>query len=313
MKRKVIQIAGSTQLISLPRKWALRYNIKKGEELEIKEQGSRLIISTEENVSERKLEVDITGLDRTTILLLLQGTYRLGYDEIKLNFSNPTTKHFRTNEKRKVISVIHEVGLRLMGMDIIQQRENFVVLKELTSSSIKEFDSIIRRIFLLLLDASHDLAEGCKSMNMHLIDTIEEKHDTITKFVSLCLRILNKKGYKEPTKICTYYQLISQIDKITDVLKYRAREFLDIKKPLSNDGKKVVDLVHKSLELFYDLFYKFDLKKAMLVYETRDNVLKTMLKMQSKADKKEIIYLNNLASLLELVVDVLQCRIALEN
>ena len=37
MRRKVIQIAESTQLISLPRKWALKYNIKKGEELEIEE------------------------------------------------------------------------------------------------------------------------------------------------------------------------------------------------------------------------------------------------------------------------------------
>ena len=30
MKRKVIQIANSTQLISLPRKWVLDHNIKKG-------------------------------------------------------------------------------------------------------------------------------------------------------------------------------------------------------------------------------------------------------------------------------------------
>ena len=29
MKRKVIQIANSTQLISLPRKWTIKYGIKK--------------------------------------------------------------------------------------------------------------------------------------------------------------------------------------------------------------------------------------------------------------------------------------------
>ena len=31
MKRKVIQIAESTQLISLPRKWALRFDLKPGQ------------------------------------------------------------------------------------------------------------------------------------------------------------------------------------------------------------------------------------------------------------------------------------------
>ena len=33
MKRKVIQIAESTQLISLPRRWAMKCNVKKGDEL----------------------------------------------------------------------------------------------------------------------------------------------------------------------------------------------------------------------------------------------------------------------------------------
>ena len=41
MRRKVIQIAGSTQLISLPRKWAIRQGIEKGEELNIDEQGNK--------------------------------------------------------------------------------------------------------------------------------------------------------------------------------------------------------------------------------------------------------------------------------
>ena len=35
MKRKVIQIAESTQLVSLPRKWALANNIRRGDELEV--------------------------------------------------------------------------------------------------------------------------------------------------------------------------------------------------------------------------------------------------------------------------------------
>ena len=33
MKRKVIQIANSTQLISLPRKWSQKYGVKKGDEI----------------------------------------------------------------------------------------------------------------------------------------------------------------------------------------------------------------------------------------------------------------------------------------
>ena len=44
MKRKVIQIADSTQLVSLPRKWTIKNGIKKGDELEIVEKGPKLIV-----------------------------------------------------------------------------------------------------------------------------------------------------------------------------------------------------------------------------------------------------------------------------
>jgi len=42
MKRRVIQIADSTQLVSLSRKWAIQRGIKKGDELEVKEEGNRV-------------------------------------------------------------------------------------------------------------------------------------------------------------------------------------------------------------------------------------------------------------------------------
>ena len=54
MGRKVIQIADSTQLISLPRKWALQHGIKKGDELEVEEKGRKIVISTEKG---EKLDV----------------------------------------------------------------------------------------------------------------------------------------------------------------------------------------------------------------------------------------------------------------
>ena len=46
MKRKVIQIAESTQLVSLPRKWALKYGVKKGDEVDVLEEGNKIVVST---------------------------------------------------------------------------------------------------------------------------------------------------------------------------------------------------------------------------------------------------------------------------
>ena len=62
MKRKVIQIADSTQLISLPRKWSLAHGIKKGDELEITEKGRQLTVSITQMGEQDSLK---TNLDLT--------------------------------------------------------------------------------------------------------------------------------------------------------------------------------------------------------------------------------------------------------
>ena len=64
MKRKVIQIANSTQLISLPREWAKKYNIKKGDELEIEAKGNKLEICCEKDIELENISINISGLDR---------------------------------------------------------------------------------------------------------------------------------------------------------------------------------------------------------------------------------------------------------
>ena len=63
MKRKVIQIANSTQLISLPRKWSLQFGIKKGDELEVEEKGSQIIVSTEKGVKNKKIKITVCRLN----------------------------------------------------------------------------------------------------------------------------------------------------------------------------------------------------------------------------------------------------------
>ncbi len=112
MKRKVIQIAESTQLISLPRKWAQAHGIKKGDELEITEEGNKLSITTEsEKATERKV-IDISELTdyRKT---LIAAAYLKGYDELEIIFGKP-----------EYAQQIQELMSWLSGYDLIRQNKN---------------------------------------------------------------------------------------------------------------------------------------------------------------------------------------------
>ena len=70
-----------------------------------------------------------------------------------------------------------------------------------------------------MVDASNDLLNGIKSDNRILIESIEEKHEAISKFVFYSLRYLNKLGYqKSTTKTVLLFHIITNMDKIVDAL-----------------------------------------------------------------------------------------------
>jgi len=290
MRRKVIQIAESTQLVSLPRKWALKYNIKKGDELELEEKGSKILISHEKEMEAKSTEIDVSTLDRTSILYYIEILYRLGYDEIKLKFNNSQAEHYRLSKKENVISVIHYVCSRLIGMEVIQQKVDFALLKSLETTSAKEFDTVIRRIFILLRDATDDFIIAAEKGDFVTLETLEEKHDSIAKFISYGMRILNKKGPGDERYPFLLFHVLNQLDKLMDVIKYSARELIVYNKKLGKDTVVILKKVSTSIKWYIDLFFKFDKSKIRDLYLNRDETIRMIRTKSNTIKPKELIF-----------------------
>lgn len=312
IKRKVIQIANSTQLVSLPRKWSLKYNIKKGDEIEVEEQGNKVILSTERSQERGDIEVDITGLDRDSFMFLIRILYTRGYNEIKLNFNNPTADHHRLEKKVKIISEIHSEVNRLTGIEIIQQRENFCILKVLSESSIKDFDIMLRRVFLLINDAGKDLLIGAVKNDRYLVESMEEKHNTITKFISSSLRLMNKVGHPTPRNTPIYYYVIESLDKINDIFKESAREIVKSNIKISKNCQNVLQEINNSLENYHKLFYKFDFKMVEILSSERYNILNEIKKYSKKLSRDEIRLLMNMKRIVDEIHILKANRMALQ-
>ena len=312
MKRKVIQIANSTQLVSLPRQWAQKYGIQKGDELNIEEDGSKIIVSTENDVPYKDIDVDVTGLDKSSIMHTIRGLYRRGYDNIKITFNKPLSIDYRTGETPSVLSIIHEEVNRLAAVEIIQQKENFCIIKEISETGTKEFDAIMRRMFILLTDASRDLANAICTNNTVLLQTIEDKHDSIAKFAGYCLRLLNKKGYTDTKKSLIMYNIIASIDEIADVLKYTSWRALTNKKKMPKESTSIIQDIDKSLQMYYDLFYKFEIKKMHDLSENREKIKRQISQLAKKAPHEDILTLETLAHALEIILHITGARLSLE-
>lgn len=313
MKRKVIQIANSTQLVSLPRKWALQQGIRKGDEIDVKEEGNRIIISKEgEAKKDSKIDLNITQLDKDSIIFLVRGLYMRGYDEIKLVFDRSTTRHHRLNKQVRFSSVIHNETLRSTGLEIIQERGNFIVLKRISESSMREFDIILRRIFLLMIDASKDLYIGVKEGDFELVKSLEEKHDNITKFIFYNLRLLNTGSYINYKDTPFLFHIIYSLDVVIDILRNAARDIADNKIRPGKEGAAILGQINKSIGLYYDLYYNFTLKKCEEFSYMRDKILNSIKSTRKKLTKEDLFISTATEQCLEVLRNLFSARISIE-
>jgi len=258
MKRKVIQIADSTQLVSLPRKWAQQYNIKKGDEIEIAEEGNTLRISTGKGLDVEKAVINIKNPSHF-MRRSISSLYKLGYDEIEVDF-----------EDAKVIDLIQKELDELLGFEIVNQTEGSCILKNIAPGLDTEFDSILRRIFLMNLSMAKDSYDSVVKGDLERLDDIMKLESTNNKLTNFCERMLNKKGYKDYKRVNIIYLIIVNLERIAD-------EFRDLcdyihknqEMKISKDTLAVYKGCVELFDLFYQLFYNYDLEKMFKMKEKR--------------------------------------------
>ena len=241
MLRKVIQISDKTLVLSLPAEWTKKYNISKGDSLEVQERDSFLITSSSENLSPSKVSIDISGISPKAIKRVLGGAFKSGYDEIEL----------RVSSKEDIDAVKKTLSISIKTFEILGQTDTSLILKNLAEIRYDEFDQMLRRIFLLLLKSMQDTVSANSQDDL---DAIIETDLEINNCADYCRRILNKKGYAVFAKTPAVYYIVEQLEKIGDLIRDFAKE---------NNKKdfKIYSEVAQFLRDFYELYYTFELKK----------------------------------------------------
>jgi phosphate uptake regulator len=312
MRRKVIQIAESTQLISLPRKWCIARGIKKGDELNIDFHGDKLLVGTENLPPTEKIEVDVSKLDRTSIMFFIRALYKKGYDEIKVNFAKSTAFHYRTDQEANMSSIVHREVSRCPGLEVIEQKENHCILKAISTADPKELDNILRRTFILISDTCKDLVTACKNNDRVLLESIEEKHDNVTRFINHCCRLINKRHEDERKNSHFLFNIVSMLDKILDIMKNASRDMLRYGKKITPDSSKILDMIYESYETFHDLFYRFSFDKVHKMNELKEKTYRTILEKAKNIPKEEILLLYDMDQSLELYRALTEARMAIQ-
>ena len=295
MRRKVIQIANSTQLISLPRKWAQKYGVMKGDELEVVEQANKIVVSTEKGLESSKVSVDVSKFNVRIVTWLIVALYKSGYDEVEIIFDNPGTA-----------KLVQEMMNEVMGFVIIEQTNKRCVIRSLSKGVEGEFDATLRRNFLVVKSLAKSTLELIKEGHFENLADVAKLEKTNNQLTSFCHRMLNKRGFKDPGKTSYMYVLIKQLEGIADHYRDICNHFAGPEHKNYKPGKNVLKLFDEAnevLDAYYHLFYNFDDGKIIELTTQRKKLTQDGYKLLKTQNISEIFLIINLLGVVEKISD----------
>jgi phosphate uptake regulator len=285
MKRKVIQIADKTFVVSLPNDWVRQWGIKKGEEIDVQEKGPRLIVSTAEPRQLRKKGIDVSNATERTLRWLLSSLHKKGYDEIEVHTENP----------EHAIIIDQLLKDLFLGFAVVHCSGSQCVVRSLSKELDDQLDVIVRRAFLVTLALAEQSLQMAKRKKLDDLQHILDLEKTNNQLTNFCERILNKRGLDDPVKTSFLYVIMWNLEKIADEYKYIC-EYLAKKNKISPETADVFEKVNGLLRKYYELFYSFKIEKLSELSEEFKSVKQEAEKVLAKSpDAVVVSHLHHIA------------------
>lgn len=306
MKRKVIQIADSTQLVSLPRKWCLRNAIKKGDELELVDQGNRILVESPSfAATEQKMkDISLDGLE-PYLKYILHALYQKGYSEVVFKYEKQETA-------QKLQQILHE---EMIGFEVVEQTMNSSTIRVVAGALRSEFDTILKRAFQLSVSMFDGLLEVLKTGNILPIKSLTYMQASSSKYTGFCKRMINNKVvYHEETSYI--YLLVQYIETLALELKYFCFEIMRLPAEIQNLDPQLHELfkeLGRLLKGTFDVYYNYDqLKTLQLIAKKQDIVVKAHEYLR-KHEGQQTRFIHYIFNISEHIFRLLRAKMELES
>lgn len=248
MRRKVILHGPSSLSVTLPSSWIKKNNLNKGDELDIFELEGNLLVKTITDVQEKKkTEVSFIDISKDARKDLLLALHKNGFDEAKITYKHQSTV-------KDALSFINEMQL---GFELIEQRQDHIILKHVSKPDKSQFNALFRRIFRIMIEYANKIHSVLKESE-DITQTCFLHECSMKKLSNFCGRISIKENKQNSTYILSIIGSLESIaNSLTQVLKQKQKKENAFSEELINIYSQVTGL----LEQIYDLYYSFSLSK----------------------------------------------------
>ncbi|MFH1848811.1 MAG: hypothetical protein ABH879_01340 [archaeon] len=300
MKRKIIELGKGCLVVSLPAKWASANGLRKGDELDVSEQGTSMVLGSQKHELHRKTEIEIP---RNSLLIkrYLAAIYRSGYDEAKITFIDP-------GSLKLIQRAVNDI---LIGFEIVEQGKSHCILKSIAGGLEEEFDTLLRRSFLVTKSMAENTLEAIKKSDFGRMAETYVLETTNNKLTLFCQRMIVKYRWKESRDSAFLFVLVYQLEKIADEIKYICDYIAGNRIRPSDDIISLYEDMISILDLMYSNYYKFSTETSEEIADQKKAFMMKSEELYQKVHKKELKIVATLVHVTQHIFNMLGCKLGM--
>ncbi len=270
--RRVQITGGSSYIITLPKEWIKSVKIKKNDQLGlIRQSDGTLLISPkliEKQIISEKVFTVTEKTDQQFLLRQLIGAYIAGYNSIKIESKDRIPSKIRTS--------VREFTQLTIGQEVIEETDNFIIIKDLLKPAEMPFNSTIKRMHLIVNSMHEDAMTALKTSSRKIAEEIPFRDNEVDRLHWLVARqhniILQNVSLAEKMGITigitsTYFLISRIIERIGDHVVRIAQNIIiivdkDIDKQIINKIQYASNLAQNIASKSIGSFFRKDIHKS---------------------------------------------------
>ena len=266
MKRKIIQVAQNTLVVSLPANWVKAQGVDKGDELDCSIEHNKLVLTPPiSNKHTRSITVDVGDVDERTLRWKISSLHKQGYDEIIV-----------CNYTEEQYAIIDELTNNLFVGFVIKDRSKLrIVIGQVALVAADEFDRTLRQAFRHTNTMFEEYINALEKGDLKLLEYQLQHEKTNNKLTNFCERLLNK-SLEHKEKGHFWYVIAWNLEKIADNFKYVVENTKDYNQP-SESMLACLKKIATYYNDYYECFYSFSFEKLTALSKTKKELDKICL------------------------------------
>jgi len=270
--RRIQSTGGGTYIISLPKRWIKKYSLHKGDTFALIERDNGLFI-TPKFEDKRELACEIPVSDNIGLEIITR--YMYGYNVVRIS---GTITNATRNEIKRTIAL-------LVGFEIVDERENEIIIQDLLDSSELRVRKAMKREYFLVSTMHKDAIEALLRHDRKLAEDVVRRDLEVDKLYYLVVRQLRsavgsmnfaEKVSVTPIECLDFRAIAKDIEDMGDAAEKIASLSLEI--------EEVPDKVREDIKEFSDFAFRLHSRAFDALYKNRQREAHAIIALQKKID-----------------------------